>query len=186
MKTKNKSGAAGGERGDGESIEWFIEDQASRRRHMIWLLPHPLPPFSLASCISFSAFMCVAGRAGRGGRAKSYDGEKAWSSINHSILSGAEAALSSCPTPNSEIWNLAGKFSSFVGPWKCTNYTPSNQRVEIILFFFYLIRCIRTKMGWGGGGERVNKMQLQNSADHFGNVIKRGIIKRGCSSWGCC
>jgi hypothetical protein len=57
---------------------------------MIWLLPHPLPsPFPAASCLSFSVFLCVArerGEWGVGG-AKSYDGEKAWSSIDHSILS---------------------------------------------------------------------------------------------------
>ncbi len=54
--------------------------------------PHYLPS---ASCLSFSVFLCVAGRAywrerrvGGGDGAKSCDGEKAWSSINHSILSG--------------------------------------------------------------------------------------------------
>ncbi len=50
----------------------------------------PPPPVS-----KLSLFLCVAGRAywrGRGemggGGAKSYDGEKAWSCINYSILSG--------------------------------------------------------------------------------------------------
>ncbi len=53
--------------------------------------PTTSPP--AASCLSFSVFLCVAGRAywrrGRGkggGGAKSYDGEKVWSSINHSML----------------------------------------------------------------------------------------------------
>ncbi len=50
--------------------------------------PHPLPPLLSASCLSFSVVLCGAGRAywreGRGvvgGWAKSYDGQKAWSSI---------------------------------------------------------------------------------------------------------
>ncbi len=54
------------------------------------------PSHPSASCLSFSVFLCDAlveltdgrggGRRGWGG-AKSYDDEKAWSSINHSILS---------------------------------------------------------------------------------------------------
>ncbi len=59
-------------------------------------LAPPPPPrrFPSASCLSFSDFLCVASRAywreisGEGGRgAKSYDDEKAWSSVNRSILS---------------------------------------------------------------------------------------------------
>ncbi len=54
--------------------------------------PSPLPS---ASCFPFSVFLYVANRAswwerwegGGGGRAKSYDGEKARSSIFHSVLS---------------------------------------------------------------------------------------------------
>jgi hypothetical protein len=62
---------------------------------MIWLLSHPLAPLSSASWLSFSDFLCVAGwpywrewKGGGGGQgAKSYNREKAWLSINHSILS---------------------------------------------------------------------------------------------------
>ncbi len=53
----------------------------------------PPPPFPPVSCLSFSVFLrvCVAGRAncmaregvGGGDGAKSYDGEKVWSSISH-------------------------------------------------------------------------------------------------------
>jgi hypothetical protein len=55
---------------------------------MIGLLPHPLP---LSSVSKLSVFLSLPVRAsdggeGRGG-AKSYDGEDAWPSINHSILS---------------------------------------------------------------------------------------------------
>ncbi len=76
-----------------KSIEWFIEDHAFSLSYNR-VRPHPHPPISSASCLSFSAFLYVAGRAfwrergvGRG-RDLSYDDEKAWSSINHSILSG--------------------------------------------------------------------------------------------------
>jgi hypothetical protein len=31
----------------------------------------------------------------------------------------------------------------------------------------------------------LKRMQLCNGADHFGNVRNRGIIKHGCSLWGC-
>ncbi len=51
---------------------------------MIWLVLQPLPP-SPVTCVSFFVFLCVACRPGGGG-AKSYDNEKAWSSINHLIL----------------------------------------------------------------------------------------------------
>jgi hypothetical protein len=87
--------------------------------------------------------------------------------------------LSSCPTPNSK---LSWKVFFFCGAMEVHElYTSSNQRVEIILF-----HMIHTKMGWGGD-EGVSRMQLHNGAtDHFGNVIKLGIIKRGCSEWGCC
>jgi hypothetical protein len=65
-------------------------NRRSPRRCMIWLPPTLSPPLLSASCLSFSALMCVSDRAygrGVGGRAKSFDGEKALPSINHSILS---------------------------------------------------------------------------------------------------
>ncbi len=63
---------------------------------IIWLLDHP--PLPSAACIAFSVFLRFIywrERGGRGGRgAKSWGGEKTWSSINHQyslmerILSG--------------------------------------------------------------------------------------------------
>jgi len=32
------------------------------RCRMIWILPHPFSPLLSASCLSFSVFLCVAGR----------------------------------------------------------------------------------------------------------------------------
>ncbi len=72
---------------DPESIEWFIENQDFLPSYD--LAPPPLP---LASCLPNSLFLSIAGRAywreRGGGGTKPYHGEKAWSSINHSILSG--------------------------------------------------------------------------------------------------
>jgi hypothetical protein len=61
------------------------------RRTLTWATPHPQPS---VSCLSLSVFLCAASLAylrgvggGCDGGANSYDVEKAWSSINHSILS---------------------------------------------------------------------------------------------------
>ncbi len=63
---------------------------------MSWFLPFPLPP-PLPSVSSTGRHtgrlrrrdnLLTVGGGGDGGRAKSYDGEKAWSSKKHSILSG--------------------------------------------------------------------------------------------------
>jgi hypothetical protein len=73
-----------------EIIELLLERTRLSRCRMIWLL-------SLQQVVSPSHSSCVSplaltgGRGGEvggdGGGAKSYDGEKAWSSINHSMLS---------------------------------------------------------------------------------------------------
>jgi|688.fasta_scaffold545491_1 hypothetical protein len=61
----------------------------------IWLLPLPIhPPLP---CLSLSLPVCrrssfLTGEGGGGG-ANAYDGEKAWFSINHSILSSPEYTL---------------------------------------------------------------------------------------------
>jgi hypothetical protein len=62
---------------------------------MIWLLPHPLFTYSPVSklCRRNKGRLrkrdnSMKGEEGRGrGRSQSYDREKAWSSINHAILS---------------------------------------------------------------------------------------------------
>jgi hypothetical protein len=56
------------------------------------LAPPPPPPLSPVSEFILSQSSCVspielADEKGGGGEAKSYDDKKAWSSINHSILS---------------------------------------------------------------------------------------------------
>jgi hypothetical protein len=83
-----------------ESVEWFIEDQAFLQSFDSAPRPPPLPPIPSASCLSFSVFLCVTseltdGRGGGGWRgAKSYDREKAWPSIYHSLLFGLECLTS--------------------------------------------------------------------------------------------
>jgi hypothetical protein len=60
---------------------------------MIWLLSYPLPPtpmIKLSLFLSLPVFCrssLLAGRGGGGVGIKSFDSEKAWSSINYSILS---------------------------------------------------------------------------------------------------
>ncbi len=74
-----------------ESIKLFIEDQVLSPSYDL-APPQPLPSPSSVCCPSFSVFLYVAFRAywwerGRlAGGAKSYDGEKAWSSIIYSKL----------------------------------------------------------------------------------------------------
>ncbi len=72
-----------------ESIKGFIEDQAFSPSYDL----APASP-SHVSTVSLSQSSCVSpvelsdGRGGGGsGRSQSYDRQKAWSSINHSILS---------------------------------------------------------------------------------------------------
>ncbi len=66
-----------------------LEDQAFLLSYDFWLLPHPLPPTSVSKLslflmlpVSRHAVSLLTGGWG----AKSCDGEKAWSSINHPIL----------------------------------------------------------------------------------------------------
>ncbi len=65
--------------------------------YMKWLLSHPPPPVPLESSTGDTQedwereTTCWRERGDEGGGgAKSYDGEKVWSSINHSILSGVQ------------------------------------------------------------------------------------------------
>ncbi len=89
--------------GNGEGVEQRVLKDLKRTRlscsHMIRLLAHPLrpppPPVSMLSLFlslpCMSPFELTDGGRERGGvGAKSYDGEKTWSLIHHSILSGIE------------------------------------------------------------------------------------------------
>ncbi len=58
-----------------------MEDQAFSLSHDLAPIPPPLPVWH------WSSLMTRRVGGGGGGGAKSYDGEKAWSSVNHSILS---------------------------------------------------------------------------------------------------
>jgi hypothetical protein len=70
----------------------FWRTMLSRRR-MIWLLAHPLPRQYARPATYRKAEkerQLADERGGGVGGAKSYGGEKAWSSINYSILSEAD------------------------------------------------------------------------------------------------
>ncbi len=74
--------------------EYFKEDQAFSSSYDLVSTPPP-PCLPSANCFSFSVFLCVAAYSsergeGAGGRAKSYDGEKSWSSINYQIHFGLQ------------------------------------------------------------------------------------------------
>jgi hypothetical protein len=82
---------------DSESIEWFIEDQAFLLSYDSAPRPSPYPSspasklsifLSLPVCRRSVLYWRGGGGAGDGRGAKSYDREKAWPSINHSILPG--------------------------------------------------------------------------------------------------
>ncbi len=70
----------------------FYRKPGFSRPRMIWQFPHPLPP-SLVSSFdrrhrkTEKERNLADGRGGGGGGANSYDVEKPWSSVNHSILS---------------------------------------------------------------------------------------------------
>ncbi len=76
-----------------ESIEWFIEDQHSRRR-MIGSSPSPSPLYRPCKLHRVHTGRLIkgdilpTGEGPGGGGAKSYDGKRDWFSINHSILAG--------------------------------------------------------------------------------------------------
>ncbi len=69
--------------------------------YMIWLLPLPLPP---SPGIRLSLFLSQCGGGGWGGGrgTKSYDRDKAWSSVTHSILPK--------PNPRCYLFSTAGFF----------------------------------------------------------------------------
>jgi hypothetical protein len=77
-----------------ERIEWIIKDQAFSASYDFAPPPLPHPPLPSVSSTgntledweTETAWWQERGWGGGGG-AKSYDGKKAWSSINHSILS---------------------------------------------------------------------------------------------------
>ncbi len=64
---------------------------------VVWFgsTPTSSPHFPTTSCLSFSVILCIAGRDywREGGETKSYNGEKAWPSLNHSILSVLQEAV---------------------------------------------------------------------------------------------
>jgi hypothetical protein len=78
-----------------ESIEWLMK--AFPLSYDFAPSPPP-PPSPVNKLIFFFVFLCVATEAywreREPGGDKTYDGEKAWSSINHSILSGLGGILS--------------------------------------------------------------------------------------------
>jgi hypothetical protein len=77
----------------------------TKHRHMIWLLPYPLPPSPVSKLGTGwlrKRDNLLTGEGGKGGGKKSYDGEKAWSSMNRSVLSDLHDLIA--PLSNKKKW----------------------------------------------------------------------------------
>jgi hypothetical protein len=91
-----------------ESTEWFMKDQAFLPLYELTPTPPLTHPSRQSSCVS-PPIEKVAGLRERRGGAKSYDGKKAWFSINNSILSGTDCQDLIWRT----CWNIGGKGNSW-------------------------------------------------------------------------
>ncbi len=81
---------------------------------MTWLLAHPLPPSPASKLFSFSE---------GGGGARSYEGEKGRSSINHSILSGGTECRGFAVLIKSRA-ETGEKKKFFIGGVKVISHSP--------------------------------------------------------------
>jgi hypothetical protein len=105
---------------------------------MIWLLPNPLLP-SPASKIDQQHSGRLRKRenllTAKGVGAKSYDGGKAWTSINHSILSGPTLEyLSLWPEPPTVLPH------SPPPPWDAPDNISTLIPSKYLIFFLLLVR----------------------------------------------
>jgi hypothetical protein len=74
---------------DQRVLNCFIEDQAFSPPYDLASHPSPSSISKLPLFLSFPVFRCSS-LLKEDGAGVTYDGEKAWSSINHSILSGGD------------------------------------------------------------------------------------------------
>ncbi len=128
-----------------KSIEWF---RGTDFLAVLWCgSSHTLSPrLPSASCVSFSGFLCVAGRAyrqERGGGAESYDGEKVCSSINRPILNTLWTHTSVMMLVTRLFWKSSSdsrSFSSYIysvqtrtqkpNSWTCNFVEVSEHNLE--------------------------------------------------------
>jgi hypothetical protein len=103
------------------TIEYWmaIEDQAFLKSYELTPPEPPSPLLQSTSCLSFSVFLCVSGRAcwrerGEGDRAgaKSYLGEKAWFFINHFILSALHLFTTVGQDTEQKLFSSASTYST--------------------------------------------------------------------------
>ncbi len=114
---------------------------------MIRLHTHPIHPpspvsilslfLSLPECRRSSSLREEGGRGGRG--AESYDRKKAWSSINHSVLSGLLRCFFSVPYPQRGKWRGQRRPGlSF------SRRRPLHSRLESSILSIYISLCVFT------------------------------------------
>ena len=92
---------------------------------MLWLLTHPFPPHTAASC--FSSQLCVAGREGGGVKWEepNHTTEKAWFSINPSILSAMDDTIHRCSLGIFQYRHLCDVFK-WIGNLEKFSHCPAN------------------------------------------------------------
>ncbi len=121
----------------------------------------PFTPLSRQQgCLSFAVFLCVAGRAfwrergiGGGRRAKSFDREKAWSSVNYSILAAVlnqqQKGTIEIQNPNSQEYLRLATNTGVKGTVAWDGFFPFGHVLEGYLgsdFFWFSTKIRRDRL----------------------------------------
>ncbi len=110
---------------DAESIEWFLEVQAFSPSYEYWIVSFPIPPPVIELSILLSLPVCRRQRGKGVGSKIIQHGDKVWSSITQSILSGSMLILRlyvrSCSLFSMPWWSVPDqcfpeRFSSVLWP----------------------------------------------------------------------
>ncbi len=144
---------------------------------MIWLLPPPLPPSPLQSVSSTGDTQeererettCWTGRGGggEGDGAKSYDGEKTWSSIIHKILS---------------IKTYCSKHRTVYRGWKERQYCRMRKETKIFVIFDAATTSVITHSAWRFTfqyqGSRLWRFFFTDTCSHEDNCTYQLMVQK--------